>query len=116
MVSAVDLLPYVVGPQIPGLPPNAVVVGEYFRSVALQSNDALARLKESNAQDDAIAIRIRSSAGAFCSAEAPKPRIGGLKSADVVCSAAMYSSDPPKRLVWFKVNHILYSMLVTLPN
>jgi hypothetical protein len=116
IASAADLLPYVVGPQIPGLPPNAVIVGEYFRSVSLQSTDALARLKESNAADYAIAIRIRSAAGEFCSQDAAKPRVAGLKSQDVVCSATMYSSNPPKRLVWFKVNHILYSMLVTLPT
>jgi hypothetical protein len=116
VASAADQLPYIVGPHIPGLPPNAVFVGEYFRSVSLQGDDALARLKETNAQDYAIATRIMSAAGEFCSPQAPKPRIVGLRSEDVVCSATLYSSNPPKRLVWFKVNHILYSMLVTLPT
>lgn len=116
LAQADEPLPYVIGPPIPGLPPNAVIVGEWFHSVSLEGDHALAKLKASNAHDYEIARRIMSAAGELCTADAPKPQIVGLKSEDVVCSAAMYPTNPPQRVVWFKVNHILYRMLVTLPT
>jgi hypothetical protein len=107
------------GPPIPGYPPNAIfMVGppKTYRFVSLNRDGALEALKASHPGHYAIAQRLIRAAGEICAPGAPRTQATLDKANDVSCAASVwYESNPPKRMLIFRVDDIVYEMLVSVP-
>lgn len=106
------------GPPIPGYPPNAVFMDgppKVHKVVSLNRDGALEALKTSNPGHYAIARRLIKAAGQLCAPGAPKPQATVYHADEVSCAAGVwYESNPPKRMLIFRVDNTVYEMLVSV--
>jgi hypothetical protein len=107
------------GPAVPGYPPNAIFLSgppTIYKLVSLNRDGALEQLKVANPGHYAIAQRLIKAAGEICAPGAPKTLATGYQVDDVSCAAGVwFESDPPKRMLIFRVDDIVYEMLVAVP-
>jgi len=107
------------GPPIPGYPPNAIFMEgppKIFRMVSLNREGALGALKSSHPGHYAIAQRLIRAASQICAPGAPKTLATLYNVDDVACAAGVwYESNPPKRMLTFRVEDTVYEMLVSVP-
>jgi hypothetical protein len=107
------------GPPIPGYPPTAIFMDgppKTYRFVFLNGDGALEALKSSHPGHYAIAQRLIGAAAQICAPGAPKTQATLSQADDVACTAGVwYESNPPKRMLTFRVDDIVYEMLVSVP-
>jgi hypothetical protein len=90
---------------------------KWSKSVFLNTDDALARLQQSNPRHYAIARRILAAANEIC--DAAKTDVIPVKFAgqDVFCAQGFWlTSNPPKRHLQFQIDDTRYLALVTVPD
>jgi hypothetical protein len=107
------------GPPVPGYPPNAIFRDgppKVYKLVSLNRDGALEALKSSNPDHYAIAQRLIKAAGQICAPGAPQTQAAVYQANDVSCTAGVwYESNPPKRMLTFRVDNTVYEMLVSVP-
>lgn len=107
------------GPPIPGYPPNAIFLDgppKIYRFVSLNRDGALEALKSSHPGHYAIAQRLIRAAAQICAPGAPRTQATLYQANDVACAAGVwYESNPPKRMLTFRVDDTVYEMLVSVP-
>jgi hypothetical protein len=107
------------GPPVPGYPANAIFLEgppTVYKFVSLNRDGALEALKSSKPGHYAIAQRLIKAAGQICAPGAPKTQAAAYQADDVSCAAGVwYESNPPKRMLNFRVGDTVYEMLVSVP-
>jgi hypothetical protein len=106
------------GPPVPGYPPNAIFLSgppTIYKRISLSRDGALEQLKVANPAHYAIAQRLIKAAGEICAPGAPKTLATAYQAEDVSCTAGVwYESNPPKRMLTFRVDDTEYEMLVSV--
>ena len=106
------------GPPIPGYPANAIFLNgppTIYRFVSLNRDGALEALKVSHPGHYAIAQRLIRAAGQICAPGAPQTQATRYQADDVACAASVwYESNPPKRMLTFRVDDTVYEILVSV--
>jgi hypothetical protein len=107
------------GPPVPGYPPNAIFLSgppTIYKLVSLNRDGALEQLKVANPARYAIAQRLIKAAGQICAPGAAKTLATAYQADEVSCAAGVwYESNPPQRMLTFRVDDTVYEMLVPVP-
>lgn len=101
-------------PTLPSADPGATVPLKHRR---LDSQDELDHLRTSNPQHYAIARKILAAANEICDAQKGKPMRMRFDAQELRCTSAFWlTSNPPKRMLSFKIDDTVYSALVEVRN
>ena len=84
----------------------------YIPPVRLNSAADLARLRETNPDHYARAVRLMNAANTLC--KPGEPRLQTTDGRDISCDALLLTSDPPKRALSFTLDHTQYVAIVTI--
>jgi hypothetical protein len=80
--------------------------------VQLNSNADLARLRETNPEHYARAVRLMHAANTLCSPGEPK--LQNTDGRDISCAMLLLTSNPPKRALSFTLDNTRYVAIVTI--
>jgi hypothetical protein len=84
-----------------------------LKVVRLDSEDALSNLRSSNPRHYAIARKILAAANEICDAQQGAPLRMKFEARDVGCLSSFWlTSNPPKRLLSFRIEDTAYSALI----
>jgi len=81
-------------------------------AVHLDSAADLAQLRKANPDHYARAVRLLSSANSLCKPGAPK--LQTTDGRDISCELLLFTSNPPKRTLSFKLDNTRYVAIVTI--
>lgn len=80
--------------------------------VRLSSAADLARLRESNPDHYARAVRLMNAANTLC--KPGEPKLQTTDGRDISCDTLLLTSNPPKRALSFTLDHTQYVAIVTI--
>ena len=80
--------------------------------VQLNSSDDLTRLRETNPDHYARAMRLMAAANTLC--KPGEPKVQNTDGRDISCGMLLLTSDPPKRALSFTLDHTNYVAIVTI--
>jgi len=81
-------------------------------AVHLDSAADLAQLRKTNPDHYARAVRLLRSANSLCKPGAPK--LQNTDGRDISCALMLFTSNPPKRALTFKLDNTRYVAIVTI--
>ena len=81
-------------------------------AVPLNSTADLARLRESNPNHYARAVRLMEAANTLC--KPGEPKLQNTDGRDISCDMLLLTSDPPKRALSFTLDSTRYVAIVTI--
>jgi hypothetical protein len=80
--------------------------------VQLNSNADLARLRETNPEHYARALRLMHAANTLC--KPGEPKLQNTDGRDISCAMLLLTSNPPKRALSFTLDNTRYVAIVTI--
>ena len=114
-----SLVSGVTGPPVPSFAPNAIFMlgsPKIYKVVSLNSERALENLKAANPGRYAIVRRIINAGAEICAPGVPKTALARFQADDLSCSPNIwYTSNPPQRLLTFRIDDTMYNARVTVP-
>jgi hypothetical protein len=87
-----------------------------LKFLRLDGEDALAKLQHSNPRHYQIARRILAAGNEVCNATQPAPMKMKFDVQDIHCAQSWYTSNPPKRVLEFRIDDTVYTALITVPE
>ncbi|HEV2702148.1 MAG TPA: hypothetical protein VGV09_10990 [Steroidobacteraceae bacterium] len=114
LIFAIGIASCALAMAAPAAEPPQLKPHKYER---LDSQDALDSLKSANPRHYAIARKILADANEICDAQKAAPMRMKFEAQDVGCASSFwYTSNPPKRILSFRIDDTVYSALVEMRN